>query len=99
MKIAFLISALVILLLCSTPTPAQVDAANSDIPAAAQKVSETEAWRRRLWFTATLATNFDTNIDHEPQGVSSFGLVPSLGVHFQNSVEKPSFEIEYENCA
>ncbi len=99
MKIAFVISAMVILLLCSTPTPAQVDPATGEIPPATQKVSETDSWRRRLWFTATLATSFDTNIDHEPQGVSSFGLVPSMGVHFQNSAEKPSFELDYEVAA
>jgi len=97
MKIGFAISAMVILLLCSTPAPAQVDPATGEIPPAARK--ETDAWRRRLWFTATLAMGFDTNIDHEPQGVSSFGLVPSMGVHFQNSAEKPSFEVDYEVAA
>ena len=104
MKMIFLAPAIVTLLLCSPSTRAQLEAANREIqPAPAKQVqkspAEIETWRRRLWFTATLATVFDTNIDHDPQGVSSFGLVPSLGVHFQNSVEKPSFEIEYEIAA
>lgn len=83
MKMIFLAPAIVALLLCSSSTRAQVDDAN----------------HRRLWFTATLATNFDTNINHDPQGVNSWGLIPSLGVHFRNSVEKPSFEIDYEIAA
>jgi len=104
MKMIFLAPAIVTLLLCSPCTHAQLEAANREIqPAPAKQAqkspAEIETWRRRLWFTATLATVFDTNIDHDPQGVSSFGLVPSLGVHFQNSVEKPSFEIEYEIAA
>jgi len=104
MKMIFLAPAIVTLLLCPPSTRAQLEAANRELqPAPAKQVqkspAEIETWRRRLWFTATLATVFDTNIDHDPQGVSSFGLVPSLGVHFQNSVEKPSFEIEYEIAA
>jgi hypothetical protein len=91
MKRIFFLPAIIILLLCSPATRAQVDTANREI--------KPDDWRRRLWFTATLATSFDTNINHDPQGVSSYGLVPSLGVHFQNSVEKPSFEIEYEIAA
>lgn len=101
MKMIYLAPAIVTLLLCSLSTRAQLDTANREIqpgvPAEVHKsLAETETWRRRLWFSATLATSFDTNIDHDPQGVRSFGLVPSLAVHFQNSVEKPSFEIEYE---
>ena len=104
MKMIFLVPAIVTLLLCSSSTPAQPDAASREIQSGAPKeahksLTETEGWRRRLWFSATLATSFDTNINHDPQGVSSFGLVPSLAVHFQNSVEKPSFEIDYEVAA
>jgi len=101
MKMIFLVPAIVTLLLCSPPTRAQLDAANGEIQTVptTKSLAETEAWRRRLWFSATLATSFDTNINHDYQGVRSFGLVPSLGVHFQNNVEKPSFEIEYEVAA
>ena len=104
MKMIFLVPAIVTLVLCSSSTLAQPDAANREIqPGAAKEahksLTETEGWRRRLWFSATLATSFDTNINHDPRGVSSFGLVPSLAVHFQNSVEKPSFEIDYEVAA
>lgn len=104
MKMIFLVPAIVTLLLCSSSTLAQPDAANREIQSGPPKephksLTETEGWRRRLWFSATLATSFDTNINHDPQGVSSFGLVPSLAMHFQNSVEKPSFEIDYEVAA
>ena len=104
MKKVFLVPAIVTLVLCSSSTLAQSDAANREIqPEAAKEarksLAETESWRRRLWFSATLATSFDTNINHDPKGVSSFGLVPSLAVHFQNDVEKPSFEIDYEVAA
>jgi len=98
MKIFLVMTALITLLLCSITALAQVVDEVGEIKPATQK-AETEAWRRRLWFSATLASNFDTNIDHEPQGVSSVGLIPSLGVHFQNSVEKPSFELDYEVAA
>jgi len=101
MKMIFVPLAIFTLLLCSLSTQAQLDPVTQpEASKAVQKsLSETETRRRRLWFTATLATSFDTNINHDPQGVSSVGLVPSLGVHFQNSVEKPSFEIEYEIAA
>ena len=104
MKMIFMIPAIVTLVMCSSPTRAQLDDADREIQPGTTKeaqksLSETEARRRRLWFSATLATSFDTNIDHDPQGVSSFGLVPSMALHFQNSVEKPSFEIEYEVAA
>lgn len=103
MKLSFLAAAILTLLLCSPSTRAQLDPANREVQSSPNDVHknlvEGEAWRRRLWFTATLATSLDTNINHDPVGVSSFGLVPSLGVHFQNSVEKPSFEIEYEVAA
>jgi hypothetical protein len=104
MKMIFLAPAIVTLLLCSASTRAQLDDADREIQpgtakAAHKSLAETEAWRRRLWFSATLATSFDTNINHDPKGVSSVGLVPSLSVHFQNSVEKPSLEIEYEIAA
>jgi hypothetical protein len=104
MKMIFLAPAIVTLLLCSPSTRAQRDAANREIKPGAPRdvqvsLTETETWRRRVWFSATLATSFDTNVNHDPQGVRSFGLVPSLAVHFQNSVEKPSFEIEYEIAA
>ena len=101
MKMTFLAPAIVTLLLCSPATRAQLDPTNREIQTAQpnKSVAESESWHRRLWFTATLATSFDTNINHDPQGVGSFGLVPSLGMHFQNSVEKPSIEIDYEVAA
>lgn len=103
MKLSFLASAIVTLLLCSPSTRAQLDSVNREVQSPPKEIQkslvEGEAWRRRLWFSATLATSFDTNINHDPVGVSSYGLVPSLAVHFQNNVEKPSFEIEYEIAA
>ena len=104
MKMIFVVPAIVTLVLCSCSTRAQLEDANREIQPGTTKeahksLAETEVWRRRLWFSATLATSFDTNINHDPRGVRSFGLVPILGVHFQNSVEKPSFEMEYEVAA
>lgn len=104
MKMIFMIPAIVTLVICSSSTRAQLDDADREIQpgttkTAQKSLTETEVQRRRLWFSATLATSFDTNINHDPQGVRSFGLVPSLALHFQNSVEKPSFEIEYEVAA
>ena len=101
MKLTFLVPAFITLLLCPLLTHAQLDPANGEIQTVPtnKNLVETEAWRRRLWFSATLATSFDTNINHDSEGVRSFGVVPSLGVHFQDSVEKPSFELEYEIAA
>ncbi|MGH9882016.1 MAG: hypothetical protein ACRD6N_11325, partial [Pyrinomonadaceae bacterium] len=53
---------------------------------------------RRWWFYASMSTVFDSNIDHDQEHVRSFGLVPSLGVHFQNSLEKPAFQFDYETA-
>jgi hypothetical protein len=52
--------------------------------------------RRRVWLFASLSTVFDSNVEHDERRVRSFGLVPSLGFHFQDSAEKPSFVAEYE---
>jgi hypothetical protein len=104
MKMILLSSTIVVLLLCSPSIHAQLDTANREIQPGVTKndhksLAETDRWRRRLWFRATLATSFDTNINHDPQGTSSYGLVPSLGMHLQNSVENPSFEVDYEIAA
>ena len=55
-----------------------------------------ERAHRRFWFSMAIGTYFDTNITHDEQGVNSFGLVPSFGIHFRDNVEKPSFEANYE---
>ena len=52
--------------------------------------------RRRFWVSMSLASVFDTNITHDEQQVSAFGLVPSVGFHFRNNAEKPSFEVDYD---
>jgi hypothetical protein len=51
---------------------------------------------RRLWMFGSLSSFFDTNILHDEQSINSFGLVPSVGFHFQDDAEKPSFTTEYE---
>lgn len=104
MKRISLALAIFILLLCSSVTRAQLETGNHDVQTGSTKgiqksLAEAESWRRRFWFSATLATSFDTNIDHDPLGVRSFGLVPSMGMHFQDSVESPSFEMDYEIAA
>lgn len=57
---------------------------------------ETASVPRRLWFTLSLSGAFDSNIEDDEQGLNSFGIVPSVGVHFQDNPEKPSFETHYE---
>src|ERR1044072_3803517 len=52
--------------------------------------------RRRFWVSMSLASVFDTNITHDEQEVSAFGLVPSLGFHYRNNAERPSLEVDYE---
>lgn len=54
--------------------------------------------RRRLWFYASLSSLFDSNIDHDENNARSFGLVPSVGVHFQSSLEKPALQLDYETA-
>lgn len=51
---------------------------------------------RRLWFSMSVTSVFDSNIEDDETGVNSFGLVPSVGLHFQDNPEKPSFEAAYE---
>jgi hypothetical protein len=57
---------------------------------------EGEKSRRRIWLSAKLSTVFDSNVEHDERRLRSFGLVPSLGLHFQDNAEKPSFEADYE---
>lgn len=51
---------------------------------------------RRMWLFMSVSSLFDTNINHDEENVGSFGLVPSIGFHFQDNAEKPSFAFEYE---
>jgi hypothetical protein len=51
---------------------------------------------RRIWMFGSLSTLFDTNVLNDEQSINSFGLVPSVGFHFQDDAEKPSFITEYE---
>jgi hypothetical protein len=57
---------------------------------------ETKSDAKRFWLYAQVSSVFDTNILHDEQSLNSFGLVPSLGAHFQNDAEKPSLEADYE---
>lgn len=57
---------------------------------------EADRARRRFWVSMSLSSVFDTNITHDEEQVSAFGLVPSLGFHFRDDAEKPSFEMDYE---
>jgi hypothetical protein len=45
-----------------------------------------------------LSKTLDSNIDHDDRDVRSFGLVPSVGVHFQSSLEKPALQLDYETA-
>jgi hypothetical protein len=57
---------------------------------------EAEKPARRFWLSAKLSTVFDSNVEHDESHVGSFGLVSSLGFHFQDDAEKPSFRADYE---
>lgn len=57
---------------------------------------ETATAARRMWLFMSVSSVFDSNINHDDENVGSFGLVPSLGFHFQDNAEKPAFEAEYE---
>ncbi|HEX8722075.1 MAG TPA: hypothetical protein VF736_15680 [Pyrinomonadaceae bacterium] len=57
---------------------------------------ETEKRQRRFWLSASLSTVFDSNVEHDERRLRSFGLVPSLGFHFRDDPERPSFEADYE---
>lgn len=98
-----------LLLVCAIAAQTQTNAQTtpSDAKTAGDKKSrsssssrrtqkETESEPRRVWFTMSLSSVFDSNIEDDAESVNSFGLVPSMGIHFQNDAEKPSFEADYE---
>jgi hypothetical protein len=58
--------------------------------------AQTAAAARRMWLFMSVSSLFDTNINHDEENVGSFGLVPSVGFHFQDNAERPSFAFEYE---
>lgn len=62
----------------------------------AAQTEDAERAHRRWWVSMSLASVYDTNITHDEQQISSFGLVPGFGFHFRNNPEKPSFEADYE---
>lgn len=75
----------------------KVKAVKKKIPARSKSQEEERASEaRRLWFTMSLSGAFDSNIEDDERSLNSFGLVPSVGVHFQDDAEKPSFETDYE---
>lgn len=57
-----------------------------------------KTWRRKFWFFASVSSIFDSNINHDEEGIKSFGIIPSIGLHLQNSIENPSLEFEYEGA-
>jgi hypothetical protein len=64
--------------------------------AATREVALAESKPRRAWLFVSLGSVFDSNVEHDERGINSFGLLPSVGFHFQDDAEKPSFETEYE---
>jgi hypothetical protein len=82
-----------------TAQPARQKAAAAKQKARRAKAApraETTAAPRRMWLFMSLSSLFDSNINHDEEHVRSFGLVPSVGFHFQDNAEKPSFAAEYE---
>jgi hypothetical protein len=65
-------------------------------PAKSSEEKEGEKRQRRVWLFARLSTVFDSNVEHDERRLRSFGFVPSLGFHFQDDAERPSFEAKYE---
>jgi len=101
----YLFALIILLLVCPVVSQGQtkISAATRKGATAKKKTSsrskpqrETASVPRRLWFTLSLTGAFDSNIDDDEQGLNSFGIVPSVGVHFQDNPEKPSFETHYE---
>jgi hypothetical protein len=80
----------------SKKTSAKTNKAKSQKPTPAETFGNP---RRRWWFYAGISTIFDSNIDHDDQNTRSFGLVPNLGVHFQDSLEKPRFQFDYQTAS
>ncbi|HYJ47929.1 MAG TPA: hypothetical protein VEV81_15070 [Pyrinomonadaceae bacterium] len=98
-------SIIVLLLVCPTVSqgqtggpvaPSKRATAKKRAPARSKPEQEGASQPRRLWFTFSLSSVFDSNIEEESRGVRSFGLVPSAGLHFQDNPEKPTFEADYE---
>jgi hypothetical protein len=105
MRIQILSVVFALLWLCgSTNMQAQSKTSPAGQVASAKKVSkaaskpspDSDIRAKRFWLFASLSTGFDSNINQDPDGTPSFGLVSSMGFHFQDNAEKPSFEIEYE---
>jgi hypothetical protein len=57
---------------------------------------EADRARRRFWMSMSVTGVFDTNITHDEQQISAFGIVPGFGLHFRDNAERPSFEADYE---
>jgi hypothetical protein len=95
-----------LLLACSVAAQSQTEVSDSTRKVSTSKKkgaasrakprSETTSASRRVWLTMSLSGVFDSNVEDDETSVNSFGLVPSMGVHFQNDAEKPSFEASYE---
>ncbi|HEX8068767.1 MAG TPA: hypothetical protein VF546_02370 [Pyrinomonadaceae bacterium] len=102
-KLSGVLAAQLLLLCCvvcaqgqTRPPAARKAAAARKQAARAGDKARAQAAARRVWLFMSVSSLFDTNVNHDDTHVGSFGLVPSVGFHFQNSAEKPAFEVEYE---
>ena len=106
MKRYLFVLAINLLLACSVVAQGQTKKQATTRPAAAAvkkspssrrtTQKETATRPRRVWVYMSLSSMFDSNINHDEESLNSFGVVPSVGVHFQNDAETPSFEADYE---
>ena len=51
---------------------------------------------KRWAFYTTFSTLYDSNVNHDEDGIDDTGLVAGVGVYFRNRAERPTFEFNYE---
>lgn len=105
MRRAVLILAVNLLLICTAAGQAvrQKTAPKAKAPRTSKASSKKEhaaeatGGARPKWdFYASLSTVFDSNIEHDLNGLRSFGLVPALGVSYRNERSRNIFSMDYE---
>jgi len=107
-KMTLILAALLLLLplplaVAQTPPPhrsapaRQAPAEHDSTKAQASSTQENARRRfRHLTLYFTLSNILSSNIDQDEDDISSYGVVPSVRVHYQNRSSNPTFEIDYE---
>ncbi|RPH62700.1 MAG: hypothetical protein EHM89_05175, partial [Acidobacteria bacterium] len=81
----------------SGPTSVEPETGQNDQSGVPQEEVPARTPSGRLWSLAFSVSNvYDDNIDHNDQSVNAYGFVYGAGAHYQTSLRRPLFQMDYQ---